>query len=262
MSFNTLIKKLKHVQLESPDKMLSLYVNTDVRDPEQQGGEWKIVLKTGFSRLKEYLAASDPEEEKCLDALIKKIYQYIDGKGKDMPRSFVFFASHHSRIWEVIELKMPVETRFYWEESAVLDQLEALHEEYPSTAFVLTQQNEVKIIETVLGEIEAIEHYEYDLVNETWEPHEAKHESPPSSMDQEDVKDHIKDNQKRLYKRLASRLDEKAAAKKWERLIIAGDKETADILDRHMNKPIHTKIQKNLLNENEHKVIEDLLQEA
>ena len=53
--------------------MLSLYVNTDVRDPEQQGGEWKIALKTGFSRLKEYLAASDPEEEKCLDALIKKM---------------------------------------------------------------------------------------------------------------------------------------------------------------------------------------------
>lgn len=45
-------------------------------------------------------------------------------------------------------------------------------------------------------------------------------------------------------------------------MIIAGDKETADILDQHMNKPIHSKIQKNLLNENEHKVVDHLMQEA
>lgn len=40
------------------------------------------------------------------------------------------------------------------------------------------------------------------------------------------------------------------------------DKETADILDQHMNKPIDRIIPKNLLNENEHKVIEELLKEA
>lgn len=36
---------------------------------------------------------------------------------------------------------------------------------YPSTAFILTQQHEVKIIETVLDKIEAVEHYEYDIIN-------------------------------------------------------------------------------------------------
>ncbi|MCY8636015.1 hypothetical protein MOD62_20085, partial [Bacillus spizizenii] len=32
--------------------------------------------------------------------------------------------------------------------------------------------------------------------------------------------------------------------------------------DQHMNKPIHSKIQKNLLNENEYKAVEHLIKEA
>ncbi|MEH7103701.1 hypothetical protein V7102_07670, partial [Bacillus velezensis] len=50
MAIDSLIGKLKYVMTESPDKMLSLYVNTDMRNPDQQGGEWKIALKTGFRR--------------------------------------------------------------------------------------------------------------------------------------------------------------------------------------------------------------------
>lgn len=90
MAIDSLINKLQYVQLEPPDKILSLYLNTDMRDPEQQGGEWKIALKSGFSRLKEYLAVSDPEEEKCLDGIRAKMNQYLNAIGKDMPRSLVF----------------------------------------------------------------------------------------------------------------------------------------------------------------------------
>lgn len=108
MAIDSLINKLQYVQLEPPDKILSLYLNTDMRDPEQQGGEWKIALKSGFSRLKEYLAASDPEEEKCLDGIRAKMNQYLNAMGKDMPRSLVFFVSD-SGIWEPIKLQVPVE---------------------------------------------------------------------------------------------------------------------------------------------------------
>ncbi|MED1778385.1 VLRF1 family aeRF1-type release factor [Bacillus subtilis] len=260
MAIDSLINKLQYVQLEPPDKILSLYLNTDMRDPEQQGGEWKIALKSGFSRLKEYLAASDPEEEKCLDGIRAKMNQYLNAMGKDMPRSLVFFVSD-SGIWEPIKLQVPVDTRFYWEETAVLDQLKGLRQAYPSTAFILTQQHEVKIIETVLGKIEAVARYEYDMINESWKnSHSAVDKAPP--FEENRMREHVTENQSRLYKRLAASLDQKAAAKRWERMVIAGDKETADILDQHMNKPIHSKIQKNLLNENEHKVIEHLIKEA
>ncbi|MGY4714849.1 VLRF1 family aeRF1-type release factor [Bacillus amyloliquefaciens] len=260
MAIDSLIGKLKYVMTESPDKMLSLYVNTDMRNPDQQGGEWKIALKTGFRRLKEYLSVSDPEEEKSLVRIMERVYQYIDGLGKEMPRSLVFFASGEGGIWETIELQVPVETRFYWEETAVLDQLELLREQFPSTAFILTQQNEVKIIETVLGKIEGVEHYQYDVINESWKPQDVSGSS--ASMDEDAAKAHVEENENRLYKRLASNLDQKAASHQWERLVIAGDKETADILDQHMNKPIDRIIPKNLLNENQHKVIEELLKEA
>lgn len=133
-------------------------------------------------------------------------------------------------------MQVPVETRFYWEETAVLDQLEILRKQFPSTAFILTQQNEVKIIETVLGKIEGVEHYHYDVINESWKPQDVSGNS--ASMDEDAAKAHVEENQNRLYKRLASNLDQKAASHQWERLVIAGDKETADILDQHMNKPI------------------------
>ena len=102
---------------------------------------------------------------------------------------------------------MPVETRFYWEETAVLDQLELLREQFPSTAFILTQQNEVKIIETVLGKIEGVEHYQYDVINESWKPQDVSGSSV--SMDEDAAKAHVEENQNRLYKRLASNLDQK-----------------------------------------------------
>lgn len=57
MSFPKLIKKLENLHLHAPDKMLTVYLNTDRSDPDQQGGEWKIALKNGFNRLEEYLKA-------------------------------------------------------------------------------------------------------------------------------------------------------------------------------------------------------------
>lgn len=52
MAIDSLIGKLKYVMTESPDKMLSLYVNTDMRNPDQQGGEWKNRLENRFSEIK------------------------------------------------------------------------------------------------------------------------------------------------------------------------------------------------------------------
>lgn len=47
MPIDSLIKKLRYVQLEPPDKILSLYLNTDMRDPEQQGENGKLPLSQG-----------------------------------------------------------------------------------------------------------------------------------------------------------------------------------------------------------------------
>ena len=51
MAIDSLIGKLKYVMTESPDKMLSLYVNTDMRNPDQQG-RVENRLENRFSEIK------------------------------------------------------------------------------------------------------------------------------------------------------------------------------------------------------------------
>ncbi|MDI6567198.1 VLRF1 family aeRF1-type release factor, partial [Bacillus subtilis] len=76
---------------------------------------------------------------------------------------------------------------------------------YPRTAFILTQQHEVKIIEPVLGKIEAVERYEYEMINESWKNfHSAVDIAAP--VEENRLREHVTDNQSRLYKRLAASL--------------------------------------------------------
>lgn len=46
---------------------------------------------------------------------------------------------------------------------------------------------------------------------------------------------------------------------KVDRIVLVGNKEEAAVLEENMNKEVHDTIGKNLLNENEHKVIEKIL---
>lgn len=260
-----LLQKLKSYQLQSPDRMLSMYLNTDSRDPDQQGGEWKIALKNGLARIEEYLEASSEAEYHRFKKIKDRINQYFQELGKNMPRSIVVFASDDSQIWHSLQLQLPVETSFYWEERAEVRQLENIYNEYPSAGIILIQQNEVKILDTALGEIKKSEHYSFDVQSETWRKKDDERKVQVTTggaekTPQKDIfREREKDIQKRLYKSLGSKLDKKAADRKWIKIIIAGDKKTAEILAGSMNKTIDKTIQKNLLNENESKVAEELL---
>ncbi|MGG3575122.1 VLRF1 family aeRF1-type release factor [Bacillus gobiensis] len=262
---NKVLQKLRSCQLQSPDRMLTMYLNTDSRDPDQQGGEWKIALKNGLTRINEYLEASSEDEHSRFNKIKDRIDQYIQELGKNMPRSLVIFASIDSQIWHCFQLQIPVETSFYWEERAMVSQLEKIYDAYPSTGVILTQQNEVKILDTSLGEINDIEHYLFDLESETWRKRDDQKKVQVTTggaekTPQKDIfKEREKDIQKRLYKSLGSKLDKKAADRKWKKIIIAGDKKTAEFIKSSMNKSIDETIQKNLLNEKESKVAEELL---
>ncbi|MBD1378959.1 VLRF1 family aeRF1-type release factor [Metabacillus arenae] len=263
--FSKKIQMLEHLALQKPDKMLTLYLNTDRRNQDQQGGEWKIALKNGLNRLGEYLEISDLDEKKRFVSIREKIEKYISSREREMPRSIILFASDDSGIWETFEMQNPVETSFYWEEHAVLDQIQDIHQQYPLSAFILLQQNQVKVLETMFGELQKKDYYEYDLDTEDWKKHEGPHHADVtmgSGGGNANKKDHfeerVKANQKRWIKSLGSSLDKKAADRKWEKIVLVGEKSTADLLDASMNKHIHEKIQKNLLHENETKVIEEL----
>jgi hypothetical protein len=262
MTFHKIMKKLENTQTIKPDKVLTMYLNTDLSDQDQQGGEWEIALKNGFNRLEQYLDVSCKEELKKLKQLREKIDKHVYNLKRKLPRSIVVFSSVDQSLWEVFELQVPVETVFYWEEQPMIDQLKALHKKYPLTALVLMQQNQVKIMETSFGVLHQTEVYEFDLDNEDWRIHSGPHPTGPSNtqITQHDHYDQrVKVHQQRWWKSFGSQLDQKAAKQKWERIMLIGDKEEADVLDRVMNKTVDAKIQKNLLNEDEHKVLKELV---
>ncbi|MCA1056003.1 VLRF1 family aeRF1-type release factor [Rossellomorea aquimaris] len=259
------LNKLENLTLQKPDKLLTVYLNTDRSDPDQQGGEWKIALKNGFNRLEEYLESA-PEEKERLQAIRPKVEDYILSQERKLPRSFIIFASADSGIWETFEPQVPVETSFHWEEKPNLEQLKSLHTQYPNTGLILLQQNQIKILTSALGQLQTSEFMEFDLDTEDWRKSEGPHHADVSmgssggkANQQDEYDERLKANQQRWWKSLGSVLDKKAADEKWEKIILVGDKEEADILSENMNKEVHETIQKNLLNENEHKVIEKLL---
>ncbi|WP_064094259.1 VLRF1 family aeRF1-type release factor [Rossellomorea aquimaris] len=262
MSLKKTISVLENLYLQKPDKLLTLYLNTDRRDQDQQGGEWKIALKNGFNRLEEYLESA-PEELDRLKTLREKVENHVYSLERDLPRSFIIFASADSGIWETFELQVPVETNFYWEENPNLNQLKALHNQYPLTGLVLLQQNQIKILTSVFGQLETKEFMEFDLDTEDWRTYEGPHHADINgggkANQQEEYENRLKANQQRWWKSLGSILDKKAADEAWEKIVLVGDKEEANVLEESMNKKVHETIQKNLLNENEHRVVEKLL---
>ncbi|WP_078544920.1 VLRF1 family aeRF1-type release factor [Litchfieldia alkalitelluris] len=263
MTFQKKLKQLQYEQRVKPDKILTMYLNTDRSDQDQQGGEWEIALKNGFNRLEQYLEASSTEELRNLQQIREKVEPYVLSMKRNLPRSIILFATADESLWEVFELQVPVDTYFFWEEQPMLDQLVALHENYPSTALVLMQQNQAKIIETSFGTLHNTETYEFDLDDENWRIHAGPQPSSisngASATQQDHVDNRVKVHQQRWWKSFGSMLDQIAAKQNWERIMLVGDREGTDFLEESMNKKVHKKIQKNLLNENEHKVLKELV---
>ncbi|WP_456271254.1 VLRF1 family aeRF1-type release factor [Bacillus sp. AK031] len=266
MTFTKKLKKLDNLHLQKPDKLLTMYLNTDRRDPDQQGGKWKIALKNGFNSFEEYLEISSEDEKKRFHSIRERVERYVNSLERDLPRSIVVFASEDSGIWETFELQVPVQTNFYWEEQAVLDQLRELHDQNPLTGLILLQQDQVKLIETEFGQIEDTEFYNFDVDTEEWRRHKGPQPadinigSNGGSANQDDhFKDRLEANQKRWFKSLGSELDKQAADRKWEKIILVGDKDTGHLLSENMNKEINDFVQKNLLNEKEERVLEEVL---
>ncbi|HLR53850.1 MAG TPA: hypothetical protein VK078_03910, partial [Pseudogracilibacillus sp.] len=143
------IEELKNKTFDEPQKVYSMYLNTDPRDPEQQNGKWKIKLKKSLQDLAETTKKSDSHEEKNqAKSMIEKVEQEVYDREPDMQRSFVFFGTADEELWFSKMLHIPVETEFHWEDQPHVEQLEKLEEAYPYTGVVVMQQDSVLAIET------------------------------------------------------------------------------------------------------------------
>jgi hypothetical protein len=267
MTITKKIEELKSIQLEEPNKILSMYLNTDRSSMNQQNGEWKIKLKNGLKKLEEYIEAGGTKE-----ALknFKKIKEMVNSEilehERDLQRSVVLFASADQQVWSVDFLQLPVETNFYWEEYPVVDQLEELKENYPSSGIVVVNQEEVRVVEAELGQVKESIHYTLDLETEDWRQHEGPHHADVTlgkggkSYQQEQYKDRFEANKQRWYKSLAPKIDKKAKDHHWEQIVVIGEKEEALQLKEQMNKEIEKLIAKNLGNRADHEIVSEVFQ--
>src|SRR6185312_2183034 len=135
MSLSEKLKELKEFECSSRC-VLSVYLNTNPADPEQQNGAWRIHLKTGLKRIDEYIKASNDEKElKAFRELKKKVDTEIEENQNDLHKGVVIFASEN--LWHVYYVQVSVKTSFHWEDRPMLEELEYMYKAYPEAGIVL-----------------------------------------------------------------------------------------------------------------------------
>ncbi|MFC4735060.1 VLRF1 family aeRF1-type release factor [Bacillus daqingensis] len=231
MALTNELKSLQKIQCPDGKCVLSVYLNTDPSDPDQQKGEWKIRLKNGMKRIDEYIEASDDQEEKkAYKKLRKKVEEEIHGNQPNLLKSVIIFASDHEDLWSVNYLQVPVETSFHWEETPVLDQLESLQSSYPRAGVVMPNNDEVRVIDTSLGEVHDEWSYEFDSGKEEWTFKEglASQDRTASGASHVDkFKQRFEENKYRFYKDMAQKVEKIKKDHGWQEIYVVGEADMA-----------------------------------
>lgn len=262
MDINKEIKRLESLYLEKPERVFSMYLNTDPTDPDQQGREWRIHLKNALQRFEKYLEEDDDKAE--LDNFCKvkeKVKSFFAENELNLQKSVIIFATPDQSIWLAEILQVPVMTELYWEEIAKVDQLIDLSQSYPKSGIILTQKEAIKIIETELGNHLDSTYYQLDLDTEDWKRHTGSHyaqstiSSSGTSVKREQFNKRFEANRQRWYKSIASKLDKLAKDNDWQSIYMVGNQDETRDLAQTMTKPIDHFIDKNMLDKKDAEVI-------
>ena len=265
MDLNKKLKQLENVRREGADKVFTMYLNTDPSDPDQQGGEWKIQYKNGIRNFEHYLQEDEDKEELKNFQLIKqKVDKFVKGNEQNFLKGIIIFATADEEIWFANRVQMHVETEFYWQETPEINQLVRLVDKFPKSGIILVQQNEIKVIESNLNEIEDTTSFELDIKTDNWRkkqgPRKANSSMGPgaANMQKDNFAARYEANQQRWYKKIAPKLDKRAKEHSWEKIYIVGEPDSSNELKDQMNKPVDKIIQKNMLDHEESKVLQEV----
>lgn len=258
MDLNHEIKQLEAVHREGSDKVFTMYLNTDPSDPEQQGGEWKIQFKNGMRNFEQYLEeANNKEELKSFQLVKQKVEKFIRGNEQEFRKGVIVFATADEEVWFAARVQLRLETAFFWQETPVLDQVKKLKKDYPKAGIILVQQNEVKFIESYLNEINETKSFELDLETDNWREKTAMGPGNPS-IQKDNLQSRYEANKHRWYKKIAPMLDKHAKNNDWEKIYVIGEPGSSQSLAEQMNKPIDRIIQKNMLDHEESKILQEV----
>ncbi len=229
-------KDIKRINgMEDNIGVLTLYLHTDVSNPDLNNGEWKIHLKNEIKDLKYHADKAAPElEKKALKKLLKQMEDRVGELQRELQKGLVIFASADGKLWEEMILQVPVTTTIHWEKSPAVQQMQELIQRYPSTAIIVLQQQNVRFIETELGSIKDEFTYSWDLNREDWLDYGG--DAPPGSRSsgQDQFQQRFEENKNRWYKNLAPRLGKEIKDRGLEGAYLVGDNENTGELEQHM----------------------------
>lgn len=265
MSLTQQIKQLEKVKKDEDNKVLTMYLNTDPSDPDQQGGEWKIHLKNGLRNFESYLQEDDNKEElKNFQRVKEKVESFVHHNEQHFRKGIILFVTADEDVWFADRFQTPLKTEFFWEVIPRLEQLKELYETYPRSGIILVQKSEIKVLETEMNELLNTDHYEFDINTDKWRQFTGPHKGDASkgsggkSLQQDKFNARYEANKQRWYKNIAPKLDKKAKDQEWENIYVVGEPDDASELEEELNKPITELIQKNLLDHEESKVLEEI----
>lgn len=262
MSLSKELQKLKEYKCDSRC-VLSVYLNTNPADPEQQNGAWRIHLKTGLKRLHEYLEASKDEKElKTYKKLKDKVIKEIENNQNDFNKGVVIFASEDPELWSVHYVQVQVKNNFYWEDHPVVEEMEYMLKAYPQAGIVLPSFGEVRVLDTAMGFINGERTYEFDSGLEVWK----EQDSVRSSLQRgsggagDGLDDRLRENLERFYKELGVTVERIRKERDWKELYVVGEAELANSFAKTLRTKPNNCIYKNLINVQAEKVLHQVFE--
>ncbi len=263
----TLTKELQQLKDFQSDErsVLSIYLNTNPADPEQQNGAWKIHLKNGFKRIEQYLAASeDTKELAAFKELKEKVEKEIENHQDDLHKGIVIFASQEPKLWSVHYVQVPVKTSFHWENHPVVEELSYMHKAYPEAGVVLPSFGEVRILDTAMGVVKDELTYTFDSGLEVWREQKGMnpYENRGTAGSHVDDLDHrLRENLHRFYKEMGSTVEQLKKKRDWEEIHIAGEADLANSFASILNVEPASCIHKNLNNSDPGQIIHQVFEQ-
>lgn len=258
MSFSEELKKLKEFECSSRC-VLSVYLNTNPADPEQQNGAWRIHLKNGLKRIDEYLEASNDEKEiKAYKKLKEKVTKEIENNQNDLNKGVVIFASLDPELWSVHYVQVQVKTSFHWEDHPVIEELEYMLKAYPEAGIILTSFGEVRVLDTAMGFVNGERSYEFDSGLEVWREQAGIRSSlqrGAGGNNSDDLDHRLKENLDRFYKEMGTIVEKMQKERNWKEIYVVGEAELANSFAKSLRTKPKNCIYKNLINIQSSKVL-------
>ncbi|WP_416148900.1 VLRF1 family aeRF1-type release factor [Salipaludibacillus sp. HK11] len=262
MALENELQYLNDFKSTDGNSVLTVYLNTDPANPDQQKGEWKIRLKNGLNRIQEYLdASSDEAEKKQYKKLKKKIDDEIERNRTELQKGVIIFASDEEDLWSVHYLQIPVKTSFHWERHPVLDQISELQQQYPRSGVILPNQDEVKVIDTELGIINDERTYHFDPGSEDWTFKDglASSDRTASGATHVDkIQQRFEENRHRFYKKMAGNVDKLKKDRDWKEVHLVGEAEMIRSFETSLRTKPAGVVKKNLNKAEPKKVLEEV----